>query len=55
VGAQIKAAILTIVLSVVATFVITLIVKAIVGLRPTAEEESTGLDLSDHGEAGYEH
>jgi Amt family ammonium transporter len=55
VGAQIKAAILTIVLSVVATFVITLIVKAIVGLRPTAEVESTGLDLSDHGEAGYEH
>jgi ammonium transporter, Amt family len=55
VGAQIKAAILTIVLSVVATFVITLIVKAIVGLRPTAEEESIGLDLSDHGEAGYEH
>ena len=54
-GAQIKAAILTIILSVVATFVITLIVKAVVGLRPTPEDESTGLDLSDHGEAGYEH
>lgn len=55
VGAQLKAALLTIVLSVVATFVVTLIVKAVVGLRPSAEEESIGLDLSDHGEAGYEH
>ena len=54
-GAQIKAAILTIILSVVATFVITLIVKVVVGLRPSPEDESTGLDLSDHGEAGYEH
>jgi Amt family ammonium transporter len=43
------------VLSVVATVVITMIVKLVVGLRPTAEEESVGLDLSDHGEAGYEH
>jgi Amt family ammonium transporter len=55
VGAQIKAALLTIVLSVVATFVITLIVKVVVGLRPTPEDESIGLDLADHGEAGYEH
>jgi Amt family ammonium transporter len=35
--------------------IITFIVKAIVGLRPTPEEESVGLDLADHGEAGYEH
>jgi Amt family ammonium transporter len=55
VGAQIKAALLTIVLSVIATFVITLIVKVVVGLRPTSEDESIGLDLADHGEAGYEH
>jgi Amt family ammonium transporter len=54
-GAQLKACAITIVLSVVATLVITLIVKLVVGLRPTAEEESVGLDLSDHGEAGYEH
>jgi Amt family ammonium transporter len=40
---------------VVATFVITLIVKVVVGLRPTPEDESIGLDLADHGEAGYEH
>jgi Amt family ammonium transporter len=54
-GAQLKACAITIVLSVVATVVITMIVKLVVGLRPTAEEESVGLDLSDHGEAGYEH
>ncbi len=31
-----------------------MIVKAIVGLRPTPEVEDTGLDITDHGEAGYE-
>jgi Amt family ammonium transporter len=35
--------------------VITMIVKVLVGLRPTPEEEAIGLDLTDHGEAGYEH
>ena len=52
---QLKACGLTIVLSVVATVIITLIVKAIIGLRPTPEAEAIGLDLADHGEAGYEH
>lgn len=51
---QLKAMGLTIVLSVVATLVITGIVSALVGLRPTAENEDVGLDLSEHGEAGYE-
>ena len=37
------------------TLVITIVVKVIVGLRPTEEVESTGLDLAEHGEAGYEH
>ena len=55
VGAQLKAALITIAISIVATVVITLIVKVVVGLRPSAEEESVGLDLSEHGEAGYEH
>ncbi len=52
---QLKAMGLTIVMSVVATVVITLIVKATVGLRPTSENEDIGLDLVEHGEAGYEH
>ena len=46
---------ITLVISIVSTIVIALIVKAVVGLRPTAEDEATGLDLADHGEAGYEH
>ncbi|MBN8418767.1 MAG: ammonium transporter [Verrucomicrobia bacterium] len=54
-GEQLKAVGLTIVWSVAATLVITIIVKLVVGLRPEAEVESLGLDLAEHGEAGYEH
>lgn len=50
---QVKAILVTIVLSVVATTVITLIVKAVIGLRPSQEDETIGLDLVDHGEEGY--
>jgi Amt family ammonium transporter len=53
VGAQLKAALITIVLSVVATAIIAFIVKLIVGLRPTVDVESAGLDISEHGEEGY--
>jgi ammonia channel protein AmtB len=28
-------------------------VKALVGLRPNEDEESVGLDLTEHGEEGY--
>jgi Amt family ammonium transporter len=51
---QIYAVALTIVWSVVATAVIALIVKAVLGLRPTPDVEESGLDLPEHGEAGYE-
>jgi ammonium transporter, Amt family len=50
---QLLACLITIVLSVVATVVITLIVKAIIGLRPSTEDEVTGLDVTDHGEESY--
>jgi Amt family ammonium transporter len=53
--AQLKAVGLTIVWSVVATTVIALIIKAVLGLRPTPEVETAGLDLAEHGEGGYEH
>ena len=43
----------TLVLSVVGTIVIALIVKAVVGLCPTPEDETAGLDLTDHQEEGY--
>ncbi len=51
---QLKAMALTLVLSVVATVVIAMVVKAVVGLRPTPETEDIGLDIVEHGEAGYE-
>jgi Amt family ammonium transporter len=50
---QLKAAAFTIILAVVATVVIAYIVKAVVGLRPTEETETIGLDLAEHGEEGY--
>jgi len=50
---QLKAIGVTLVLATVGTAIIAGIVKAIVGLRPTEEAESTGLDLTDHGEEGY--
>jgi len=53
VGAQIKAILVTLVLSVVATAIIAFIVKAVIGLRPTEEVETVGLDLAEHGEEGY--
>jgi ammonium transporter, Amt family len=50
---QVKAVLLTIVWSVVATAIIAFIVKAVVGLRPSEEVETVGLDLTEHGEEGY--
>ena len=52
---QLKAVGLTVVWSVVATAVIAYAIKAVMGLRPTPEVEESGLDLAEHGEAGYEH
>jgi Amt family ammonium transporter len=50
---QIYAILVTLLLSVVATTIIAFIVKAILGLRPTEDVESVGLDLAEHGEEGY--
>jgi Amt family ammonium transporter len=50
---QVKAVIVTLLLSVVATAVIAFIVKAVIGLRPSEEVETQGLDLTEHGEEGY--
>ncbi len=50
---QFKAIGVTLALSIVGTVVIAYVVKAVVGLRPTADEEQQGLDLADHGEEGY--
>ncbi|HTL59683.1 MAG TPA: ammonium transporter [Candidatus Limnocylindrales bacterium] len=50
---QIKAILLTLVLAVVGTTIIAYIVKATVGLRASPEVETTGLDLTEHGEEAY--
>lgn len=50
---QLKAIGLTIVIALVATAILGFIVKKLIGLRPTEEQESQGLDITDHGEDGY--
>ena len=50
---QIKAVLLTIVWCGVVSVVALLITKALVGLRPSEEDEVGGLDLSSHGESAY--
>lgn len=51
---QLTAVAITLVISIVGTVVIAMIVKAVVGLRPSPEVETVGLDISEHGEEGYE-
>ncbi len=53
--AQLSAVAITLVISIVGTAIIALVVKAVIGLRPSAEVETVGLDISEHGEEGSEH
>ena len=41
-------------ISIVGTLAILFVVDKTLGLRVSAEDEATGLDLSQHGEEGYE-
>lgn len=50
---QLIAVAVTLVYSGVMTFIIFMIIKAVVGLRVGAEEETIGLDESEHGERAY--
>ncbi|MDX8500376.1 ammonium transporter [Mesorhizobium sp. VK4C] len=50
VGTQIYGIVFTILWTAIATFVILFIVKALVGLRPSSQEEVEGLDVTQHGE-----
>jgi len=50
---QLKAMGLTIAMAVAATVVLAYALKYTIGLRPSREDEETGLDLADHGERGY--
>ncbi len=50
---QLQAIGITLVLAIVGTTIIAMILKVVLGLRPTPEDESAGLDITDHGEEGY--
>jgi Amt family ammonium transporter len=50
---QLEAIGITLVLAIVGATVLAFAVKLVMGLRPTAEDESAGLDITDHGEEGY--
>jgi Amt family ammonium transporter len=51
---QLKVIGVTLALAITGTIVIAYTVKALVGLRPSEEVESIGLDLEEHGEEGYQ-
>ena len=53
-GQQLIAIAITLVISIVGTVIIAMIVKTVIGLRPSAETETAGLDITDHGEEGYD-
>jgi len=52
-GAQVTGIAATFVWSVVVSFIIIKVVQALVGLRVSDEDELSGLDITSHGETGY--
>jgi ammonium transporter, Amt family len=50
---QVKAIVITLALAIVGTVIIASIIKAVIGLRPSEEVETIGLDLVEHGEEAY--
>jgi Amt family ammonium transporter len=50
---QLRGVLFTAALAGVATFILLKLVNATVGLRVTAEDEDSGLDLTQHGESAY--
>lgn len=50
---QLKAMGVTLAMAITGTIVIAFGVKALIGLRPSAEEEVQGLDIAEYGEEGY--
>ena len=50
---QLKAIGVTLALSLTATVILGFAVKAVLGLRPSVEVETQGLDINEHGEEGY--
>ena len=50
---QTKGVLFTLVYTVILTYIILKLVDLVIGLRVTEEQETEGLDLSQHGERGY--
>jgi Amt family ammonium transporter len=50
---QLKAVLFTIALAAAGTFILLKLVDSVIGLRVDPEDESLGLDLSQHGERAY--
>ena len=50
---QLRGLIVTAALAGIATWVILKVIQATVGLRVSAEDEDSGLDLTQHGESAY--
>jgi Amt family ammonium transporter len=51
--AQAKGVIVTLLWSGIGSFILYKIVDMVVGLRPTPDDETMGLDLTSHGEVAY--
>ena len=52
-GVQVTGLIAVLVWSLVASFILVKVVQAVVGLRVSDDEELEGLDVTSHGETGY--
>ena len=52
---QAKAVLNAVAISAIGSAILLTLIKAFIGLRPTAEQEDEGLDLSQHGEEAYSH
>jgi Amt family ammonium transporter len=50
---QLAEILVTLILSTVATAVVALVLRMLIGLRPSPDVETAGLDLSEHGEEAY--
>jgi Amt family ammonium transporter len=50
---QLQAVLVTVALAAIATWVLLKVVDRLIGLRVDQEDESVGLDLSQHGERAY--
>jgi Amt family ammonium transporter len=53
-GNQAVGILIAIVLSVVGTFVLLKLVDLVIGLRMSPEDEMEGMDVTQHGEEGYD-